>query len=59
MSEIDAGAEANGEDIVVRPIEKVKVEIVLEGRGIQYFKRDFGDFPEPVGISKQRWFFLQ
>jgi len=42
---IDTGAEANGEDILCGPVDQVQIEIILEARGVQYFKWLLRDHP--------------
>ena len=36
--EVDAGAEADGQNILCRPVNQVKVKIVLEGWGIEHLE---------------------
>lgn len=43
--QVDAGAEADGKDVLGRPVDEVQVEIVLEAGGVEHLKRLLWDHP--------------
>ena len=50
--EVDAGAEADGEDVLRRPVDQIKVKVVLQARCVEYLERllrDYALFPVLLG----------
>ena len=41
--EVDAGAEADGEDVLRRPVDQIKVKVVLQARCVEHIERLLGD----------------
>ena len=42
--EVDAGAQADGKDVLCRPVNEIKIEIVLKAGGVEHFKGLLGNY---------------
>ena len=42
--EVDAGAQADGKDVLCRPVDEIKIEIVLKAGGVENFKGLRGNY---------------
>jgi hypothetical protein len=45
VPEIDIGGQADCQEVLLRPIDEVEVEIILQGWRIKHLERHFADFP--------------
>ena len=57
--EVHARAKADGKHICGRPVHKVQIEIILEGRGIKDLERDFWDLPLLLVGGCQKLFLIE
>lgn len=46
---VDAGVEADRQDVLLGPVDEVQVEVVLQGGGVQHLYRRFVDFALDCG----------
>ena len=53
--EVDAGPEANTENVLGAPVNQIEVEVVLQFRRIQNFERNLGNFPRRLARRAQKF----